>query len=165
MTDRCYQLVFRLKRTETPAVPDTPGFRACFTVGHALPLLVPLFRRLGPGGLVKDLVKLATRGRHYFCIVENGRIVSDAYVVVGRCRHYDVEPDAAVIGPVWTADEARGKGLATRLLQQTMAALQGHGCSTFYIDTSDKNAAMLAVIEKCGFGQPVQRIEKRGAIG
>ena len=159
------QLVFRTEKAVEPAASSEPGFRACFTVGHALPLSVALFRRLGPGGLVKDLVKLATRGRHYFCIVENGRIVSDAYVVVGRCRHYDVEPDAAVIGPVWTADEARGKGLATRLLQQTMAAMQKCGCGIFYIDTSDRNMAMLKVIEKCGFGQPVQRIEKRGAIG
>ena len=107
-----------------------------------------------------DLLKLATASRSYDCLVTEGRVVSECYSTVGHCRHYAVEADAVVLGPVWTDVEARGKGLASGLLRSAMNRHIREGRRVFYIDTSQKNVAMQKVIEGCGFGEPWRVVEK-----
>ncbi|MCX7590747.1 MAG: GNAT family N-acetyltransferase [Kiritimatiellae bacterium] len=123
-----------------------------------------LVSRQGWRGFAKDLIKLVAPGRMYACFTANGKVTSDCYVTLSRCRHYPVEKGAAVLGPVWTAPEMRGHGLATALLKRTMNRLMAAGCCLFYVDTSDRNTSMQKVIARCGFGPPVDSFEKTGPI-
>ncbi len=126
----------------------------------AIKYMALLIWHRGIAGYVKDVVKLFTAGRYYFCIVDDNRIVSEVYVVIGKCRFYEVDESAAVLGPVWTDGNMRGKGLATSLLKRTINSLLALGYNTFYIDTSENNPAMQNVIEKCGFGNSAGDYEK-----
>ena len=155
------QLIYKEHYERPLTLPDTGGFEfiAMWGIRDGLRNIGILFRHLR-WQCVKDIIKLFTANRFYFCMVKGRKIVSEAYVSVGQCRYYDVEDNAAVIGPVWTDTDSRGKGLATGLLTRTINALLEKDYSIVYIDTSENNKAMQSVIKKCGFGESVDWYEK-----
>ena len=159
-----WQLVYRQQRSVPFPPEETVGRSGTFLYCHgaltAWKWRKLLWARLG----WRDLVKLFTPNRAYACVVADGRIASECFVTRSRCRHYPVERGAAVLGPVWTAPELRGQGLATLLIRYTMNVLITQGCHIFYVDTSDRNVAMQKVIARCGFGEPIRRFEKTGPI-
>jgi GNAT superfamily N-acetyltransferase len=162
-----HQLIYRQERTEPFQVDLPVGFRFVFCNGIRDGLQIAGLLRKRPeggGSVVKDLLKLATPARLYACLIGPAGIASECYVTVGHCRHYEVEKNAAVLGPVWSDPAWRGKGLATRLLKLAMSHLLSRGYPLFYIDTSDQNIAMRHVIERCGFGAPVKEIPKTGPV-
>ncbi len=155
------QLIYKKYYERPLALPDISGFEfiAMWGMRDGLQNIEILFQHLR-WQCIKDIIKLSTANRFYFCIVNGKKIVSEAYVTVGQCRYYDVEDNAAVIGPVWTDADSRGKGLATGLLTRTINALLEKGYSTIYTDTSENNKAMQNVIKKCGFGESIGFYEK-----
>jgi hypothetical protein len=156
------QLIYRQERTE-PFELDLPaGFRfvLCHGVRDGLRIAGLLRKRPEGGSVLKDLLRLATPARLYACLIGPAGIASESYVTLSHCRHYDVEKDAAVLGPVWTDPALRGKGLARCLLKLTMNQMMTSGRSLFYIDTSDQNVAMQHVVARCGFGAPIMRLPK-----
>lgn len=74
---------------------------------------------------------------------------------VAFCKLYPVKSGEVVIGPIWSAVEARGLGLATVATRMAINELIKRHLTTFFIDTSIRNHACLKVIENCGFGMPV----------
>jgi RimJ/RimL family protein N-acetyltransferase len=116
-----------------------------------------MIHALGAAGFVRAAAKLMTPRRHFFAVVCEGAVAHYGWVTKGQCRHYPVEPDAMVIGPVETHPAFRGRGLATIGLASVVNTFAGKGVSVFYIDTADTNAPMQHVIEKCGFGKPVSK--------
>lgn len=160
------QLIYRQSRGEPLDIAPLPRVRFVFCANPLDGLRIggALVRRLGAAGVAWDLLKLMTPPRRYTCLLDAGHIVSECYVTLSRCKHYDVEAGAAVLGPVWTDPARRGQGLATWLLKATINRLIACGCPVFYIDTSDQNASMLRVIVQCGFGAPVRSVPKTGAI-
>jgi RimJ/RimL family protein N-acetyltransferase len=87
-------------------------------------------------------------------------VASYGGITLSRCRYYPVDRGAAVIGPVETTADCRGKGLATWGLIMAMEQLTRTGRRTFYIDTSEGNVAMQTVIARCGFGDPIACYER-----
>lgn len=159
-----WQLVYRQERTAPFPEEETESGGARFLY-CTNPLSLWNWRKLLCTRLGwRDRLKLLTPNRAYACVVVNSRIASECFVTLSRCRHYSVEQGAAVFGPVWTAPEMRGQGLATLVMKRTMNVLLRRGCHVFYVDTSDRNGAMQKVIARCGFGEPVQRFEKTGPI-
>jgi RimJ/RimL family protein N-acetyltransferase len=152
-----FQLVYRAVRTEPFADPPRADARFVFldSARAAAGWFGPLARCWGKAGAAKAAAKLATARRSLYLLADGDRVLSTGWCTVGRCRYYKVEPDAVVVGPIWTAEDARGRGLAADGLRRAMDAFVGRGRSVFYTDTSKANAAARRVFEKCGFGRPV----------
>lgn len=147
------QLIYRLDKENISELDDMHGFpfieyRTWIDAFRYSGLLI---RHRGIFGFLKDIAKLVTPRRAYYCISDGKKIVSEAYVTIGKCKHYKIEDNAAVVGPVWTDANIRGKGLATGLLKRVINSLVGNGCNSIYIDTSERNLAMQKVIKNCGF--------------
>ncbi|MBO0699449.1 MAG: GNAT family N-acetyltransferase, partial [Zavarzinella sp.] len=109
----------------------------------------------GKPGAAKAVAKLATGRRTLYLVTHGGRTLSAGWCTVGRCQYYKVEPEAVVVGPIWTSEAARGRGLATAALQLALNEQVRRGRTLFYIDTEKKNHPAQRVFEKCGFGAPV----------
>ncbi len=156
------QLIYRQQYTAPFELADMVDYEfvECRRLSDGIKNADILFRHRGILGFLKDVAKLITPQRSYFFITDGKRIISEVYVTVGQCRHYDVEDESAVLGPVWTDVNTRGKGLATGLLKRTINALIKKEHNILYIDTSENNMAMQSVIARCGFCKPVKRIEK-----
>lgn len=151
-----FQLVFRREVPQTQAVREVTGVQFCFidSIGACLANLALIQIALGPTGLIKAVLKVA-RGRVFYFAHEQGRVLHTGWVTFSFCRFYRVEKGGAVIGPIWSAEAARGRGVAVYATQMAMNVLYGKGVQVCFIDTSNGNAPCLKVIEHCGFGHPV----------
>ena len=156
------QLVYRHEYGQSFHVPESSGaeFRLLSSSLHAIRLLVPLVRCLGPLGLLKTGLKLVTKRRRFYCVLAEGCVAHYGWVSFSFCRYYQVNPGDVVIGPILTEDRYRGRGYATFALISVVNALVAEGCRVFWIDTSEDNLACQKVIEKSGFGEPVERFER-----
>ena len=106
-------------------------------------------------GFARQLVKTLSKNRLFYFTLSDGAVVTIGTLAIGFCNFYTVEPDAVVIGSVWTGDAFRGKGLATRSIRAAVNGMIARNCSIFYIDTQASNTAMLRSIENLGFGAPI----------
>jgi predicted GNAT family acetyltransferase len=152
-----FQLVYRMEARELKTVELDQGL--CFLMLNSGVEGIRHFKTIatcfGKAGATKAVAKLCTRSRSLYLITRDGVVVSSGWCTIGRCAYYKVEPDSVVIGPIWTSDSVRGRGLATKALQLAMNEHVRRGRSLFYIDTEKKNLAAQRVFEKCGFGAPV----------
>lgn len=151
-----FQLVFRRELSGTVAVRDVGGVQFCLidSLSACVTHLALMQKALGRAGLIKAMLKIS-RGRVFYFAHEHGRILHTGWVTFSFCRFYRVEQGDAVIGPIWSAEAARGRGVAVFATQMIMNALRQKGVSVCFIDTSNGNMPCLKVIEHCGFGQPV----------
>jgi GNAT superfamily N-acetyltransferase len=152
MQQYVYSQLFEKCRTFPDASP------ANFALYHRPPLTLGFYTLLPANfGLFDSLItvlKIATPSRSFALITDNLGIASYCWISFGFCRHYPIEKHALMIGPVWTRPDARGRGLATSLLQNTIAELTRDIERNIYIDTSADNYGMQKVITRCGFGGP-----------
>jgi len=152
--------IYRQEKTAPFEAEERDGTRFCFCATPVDVMRVPVVKRMGIAGALKMLAKLATPSRDYYCLVSGGRIINDGFISHSFCRYYEVDPGSAVIGPVWTYPELRGKGLAVFGMKSAINALIQRGFRIFYVDTSEQNLSMQGVIAKCGFGNPVGSFER-----
>lgn len=154
--DLSFQMVYRQVRAG-PLDVSSEGFDFFHltSFGEGLRHRNLLAQRFGIPGTMKALAKLCTGRRSLYLAVAGSEVVSDGWCTLGRCAHYYIEPTAAVIGPIWTSNNFRARGIATRVLKMAMNELHGAGVSIFYIDTEKTNAPAQRVFEKCGFGLPL----------
>jgi len=120
-----------------------------------VPFLGAIRRILGTVETVKAVLKLASRKRKFYCTLESGRIIHYGWMSISFCRYYRVEQRDVVIGPIWTEERARSRGIGAYALQKAVNEMVKRGYRVFYIDTSEDNISCLKVIEKCGFGLSV----------
>ena len=151
------ELYFRLARDQHYPAVDTTDFVLIDRPGKVILHAAELALYLGLPGLFKLLIKSLGSSRRFYAIIQNHAIVACGTLTIGFCRYYDVEPDAVVIGSVWTNEALRGQGLATRSLRAAMNSMLDAGRTLFYIDTQENNLPMLKAIEKLGFGEPIGR--------
>lgn len=55
------------------------------------------------------------------------------------------------LGSMWVAPEARGAGLARRLVEEALAWARGRGLPKVLLWVNDDNAHAIALYESCGF--------------
>ena len=108
--------------------------------------------------LPRVAARLLAPYRVMYCVTEGGAILHEGWLVIGRSPLYDVEATDVVFGPISTRANERGRGLAAFGLEQAIDSMVDRGYRTFYIHTRERNAASRRVIDKCGFGPPVERI-------
>jgi GNAT superfamily N-acetyltransferase len=99
---------------------------------------------------LKTLAKIGTSSRAYYAVIKHGRIVSDGWIMFGRCRAYAVGHEDHVVGPIHTIPEERGKGLATAALTRAIHYCLSKHARYVYIDTDENNHASQATIAKAG---------------
>jgi ribosomal protein S18 acetylase RimI-like enzyme len=116
--------------------------------------------RFGTIGVLKLMAKLVSHARQFYLIIRQNEVVHYGWISLGQCRWYSIPANAAVIGPIWTAESVRGQGLATEGLKQCMNSLLEQGIQHVYIDTAETNTAAQRVFAKCGFGNPVESFER-----
>ncbi len=152
-----YQLVYRLERTGPTPVEQALGtdFVLLRGVRDAFAAARLLTDRFGCAGAAKAVAKLATPSRQLYLVTADGRVASYGWAAFGWCQYYKIEPTAVVIGPIWTDEAARGRGLATFGLKSAINAWVGDGVRLFYIDTECVNHSAQRVFQKCGFGTPL----------
>lgn len=152
-----YQLIFRqeLARPMAQAARRELEFAFLDCPLKALLLLGPLARDLGPAGLIKALLKLCTPSRTLYVIVEQGRVTTSGWITAGHCRHYLIEKNAAIVGPINTPADQRRRGLASYALRAAMNECHFRGWPIIYIDTDKHNVAAQKTFAKCGFGEPM----------
>ena len=146
------RIVFRTDRAgATIDVPAGYQYRVVDTLVGGLRLLPLLLRTFGTGRAFKTLAKVATPRRAYYAVISEGRVASDGWIMFGFCRSYPIGSEDHVIGPIYTAPQARGKGLASAALANALRYCKGRGAEQVYIDTTEDNAASRKTIEKAGF--------------
>ena len=92
----------------------------------------------------KEIEKLITEeNKCAFVTEKNGHIA--CYI---GC---DIVLDEGNIGNLVTAEEERGKGLATAILKHLLEYLKERGVKTVYLEVESTNTAALVVYKKCGF--------------
>lgn len=152
------QLVFRGEfASEVELVPAKLKlqFHWCSNLGSYKKLSGMLIKTLGVAGTIKGALKSVTRHRMFYGVTEGADVLHHGWVTLGRCNQYHIEPSAAVVGPIWTSPQARGRGIATFALSHVIKELVGLNRRVIYIDTSCDNAPCLKVIDNCGFGSPI----------
>ncbi len=152
-----FQLVYRMEKLEPYQIEMGQGLEFVFlnSISRGIRHYSSIVGYCGSFSAAKSLIKLATPRRSMYMVIQEGRTVSAGWCTVGRCRYYKVESNAVVIGPIWTAECARGKGIAVKALQLAVNEQLRRHRSCFYIDTEKKNTAAQRVFEKSGFGSPV----------
>ena len=148
------ELIFRQVRTERFADAGIKDFVLVDGPGLALRHAPALTKHFGLG-FARQLAKTLSKNRLFYFTLSDGAVVTIGTLAIGFCNFYTVEPDAVVIGSVWTGDAFRGKGLATRSIRAAVNGMIARNCSIFYIDTQASNTAMLRSIENLGFGAPI----------
>ncbi len=151
------QLVFRQIRDRAFGSPPTTEGVAISQVGawEYRKYFWDFVATSGFKSAVKGWLKLLTTRRALFCATLDGALAHYTWTTLGRSRYYWIENEAAVIGPIWTAAEVRGRNVAAAVLQDAVNAHIARGTTIFYIDTSPANKPCLRVISKCGFYGPV----------
>ena len=149
-----YQLIYRMQRSTPYATRerDDVQFHYVCGLGQLLPLLGTLRRTTDMLEMLRSTIRVAV-GRRFYCVLRGRQLLHRGWANVAKCRHYKVGAGEVVIGPIWSAPEARGLGLAAYATQQAINRLIGEGLSVFYIDTASDNLACQAMIARCGFGQ------------
>lgn len=152
-----FQLVYRMERKEPYEVELDAGLEFLFlnSALQGMKHLKSVASYCGKPGAAKAVAKLGTARRSLYLILQGGHAISAGWCTTGKCSYYKVESDAVVIGPIWTSEEARGRGLAGKALQLGINHYLRQGRSLFYIDTEKTNLAAQRVFEKTGFGDPV----------
>jgi RimJ/RimL family protein N-acetyltransferase len=100
---------------------------------------------------LKISLKILSRRRIFFGVVQEEKVVQSGWANLGFCRHYAVERDSVVLGTLWTAPEYRGQGLAPAAMRRVIAYLFQRGYRRFYVDTIIANKASQRMIAKTGF--------------
>lgn len=161
------QFIYRQERREQVDLDCPAGltFVFCDCPLKAMRLVRVLTERLGVIGFMRAFAKILTKKRVYCCLYEKDRILSDGWITIGISRHYEIDPDAVVIGPVWTSEDMRSKGMAVINLRLAMNRMISFKRYIFYVDTSSENFPMQKVIAKLGFGSPVMRMKRVDWVG
>jgi len=156
------RFIYRLELGDAPPIArQVAGTEAFFIDGpRSFVALAPALRDLfGGAGAVKALVKVTT-GRRSLCgFFHGGRIACHVWSTAAG-KHYRIEPNACVLGPLRTEHAMQCRGLASAALRNAVAHLSRCGYRIFYIDPAPTNVGSQTAIERAGFGEPFARLQK-----
>ena len=148
--------VYRLETDDAPVSARGHGGEELFFLDSLVGLAKHAFgllRLFGVAASLKALLKILS-GRRFFCgLATEGSIASYVWITaVGK--HYPIEREACVLGPLFTDPALRRRGFATAVLQESIAQLRARGRRILYIDTAATNIASQRAIARAGFGAP-----------
>ncbi len=127
-----------------PGQKTNAGQRQCLDVFHLSALNLMMFR-----GLISKktcwvfLAKMSGQYCHYTFVTAAKRYAKVFPVIV--------EPKAILVGPCFTDESVRGRGIYPRVVQYAVNLLQQQGFGPFYIHTDTTNIASIRGMEKARF--------------
>lgn len=150
-------MIYRMDLSVPPAEGPFPEGVFIMAAGvRDIPACFPAWTRSsGVLEAVKTSLKVLIGKRIFFGVLRGQQIAQSGWANLGFCQYYPVEPDAAVLGTLWTSPEFRGRGLAPAALRSIMTFLHQKGCRRFYIDVGASNLPSRRMIEKTGFSQRI----------
>jgi GNAT superfamily N-acetyltransferase len=147
-------IIYRLDLTTPPPMRSCPAGAQCIILasfGDVLRNFALLTKNWGFLAAIKTAAKVFSGRRIPYFSVMDGRIVQSGWANIGFCRYYPVEPNAVVLGTLFTEPEYRRRGLSTSAKSQMMAFLYSKGYRRLYADTSEANIPAQRTSEKLGF--------------
>lgn len=150
------QLIF-CQTFDAPLPEETrdEAFVLCWTLGDIFVHTKAALKALGLADFIKGVLKIATGKRKLYAVALKGRWVHWGWISLSFSRYYPVKKNDAIIGPIWTVPDYRGKRVATFALTKTINRLIQQGYRTVYIDTDETNYPCLKVIQLCRFGDTI----------
>jgi RimJ/RimL family protein N-acetyltransferase len=141
---------------ETPRTPLAMGSFLMTSRTSEISDIFPLWRQQNSlWGATRNALKVASGRSIFFAVIHENQLIHTGWAHLGFCRHYSVEPDAVVLGDMWTAPEYRDKGTATGAARRVINILMRRGFHTFYIAAEPTNTAAQKLIATLGFFQRV----------
>jgi hypothetical protein len=161
-TEFTYQLVFRQTRTEPFKTQAIAGLKFQFIdqVSKGLSAWQNIRSIQSAPSTLKILAKISS-GRIFYYITENEEIVHTGWITSSSCRYYNVQSGDIVIGPIWSSESTRGRGIGAWGTKLAMNKLIETGSTVFFIDTSNNNIPCLKLIDRCDFGSPIATYIRR----
>ena len=148
MAEMTTMLVFRSsKRQPEPDLPHDHLFRIHDSPWRGLSIAAAHAALYGLPATLKMLAKIGTPSRFYYTVVQGQRVLSDGWILAGRCSSYPIGAQDFVIGPIYTVPEARGRGLAHACIVRGMNFCLQRGGEWVYIDTTEDNLGSRRAIE------------------
>lgn len=151
------RIVFRQEKSVPFIIPETKyEFKFIIVNSWKLLMNVPtLYSILGMKEFIKTFLKIKTLGRLFYVITNENSLIHYGWAYTGALvKHYYVEKDSYVIGPMLTIPLSRSNGVATYGIMNIINYLTQQNGRIFYIDTSTDNVPCLKAIEKSKFGLP-----------
>jgi len=151
-----FQLVFRQKRELSfqVSIPGDLAFGFVDGLGAWWRHKSSIVAALGMPGALKAALKVM-RGRQFYFIRDSATVLHTGWLLSSWCRYYLVQQGDVVIGPIWSSDASRNRGVGSLATKLAMNAMIERGSSVFFIDTTNDNLPCLKLIQKCEFGFPV----------
>ncbi len=152
------KLALLYRRTLTERFSENNNLQGTFAfISNPLPFIrftIPWLKTFGLRSFLICLAKLATGKRTLYIWHLNKDLAHLGWLNFGFCKHYPVEKSDVVIGPIWTAKQHRGRGLATESMKRALNICFSLESTTFLIDTTDNNKACQKVIKNTDFPAP-----------
>jgi hypothetical protein len=157
-----FQLVFRQTRTEPFKTQAITGLQFHFIDDIAKGMSVwPTIRTIqSASSALKTLAKIS-RGRKFYFITEHEDIIHTGWITSSSCKYYNVRSGDIVIGPIWSSESTRGRGIGAWGTKLAINKLIETGSNVFFIDTSNNNIPCLKLIENCEFSSPIATYVRR----
>jgi hypothetical protein len=135
------------------SIPVDPGLKFAIVDGFssALAFFPTALKNFGLGAALRLAAKVSTVDRAYYCLLMKDTVLSDGWIMFGRCKAYPIGHEDHVIGPINTRLEHRGRGYAKMALANALAYCLRQGARFVYIDTVDTNVASRNTITAAGF--------------
>ena len=151
-----YQLVFRQKRSEPFYTRTIAGLSFHFinTLAKGASAWRSIRTMQNMASALKTLAKIS-RGRIFYYITENEKIIHTGWITLSSCRYYNVEHGDIVIGPIWSSETTRSRGIGEWGTKMAINKMLEAGPKVIFIDTSNNNIPCLKLIDKCDFGAPI----------
>jgi len=157
-----YQLIFRQTRSEPFYTAEIAGLNFHFvnTIAKGASAWRSIRKLQSTASALKTLAKIS-RGRIFYFITENEKIIHTGWITSSSCRHYNVENGDIVIGPIWSSETTRSRGIGAWATKMAINKMVDKGSKVFFIDTSNNNIPCLKLIDKCDFGAPIASYIRR----
>jgi hypothetical protein len=151
-----FQLVFRQERNRAFAVKPLDNVEFCLvdSLEMATAHLTTLRKLMGWRGAAKATLKVKA-GRVFYFVRDGDSVLHTGWMTSSWCRYYRVGQGDVIVGPIWSAEAARSRGVGSFATQMAINAMIQRGRTVFFIDTENDNHPCLRLIDKCEFGYPI----------
>ena len=152
-----FQLIFR-KQLATPfavSMREDCVFVFVDSAAKCLAQMSRLRHLYGWAGAIRTLLKVVRGNRYFYAVMDGEHVLHTGWINDSFCSHYNIVPGDLVVGPIWSAPAAQGRGIGTYATQLAINFMFARGRRVFYIDTANTNIPCLKLIRHCEFGHPI----------
>ncbi len=141
-----------LPRRETSTLPVRSGRGWCRCTTHSIGLDSSSRAAILPEGYASFLRAESTRKSVAVFVAElDGRIVGYTYAAIEPLSWQELRDEAGVIHDIFVDETARGRGLATRLIEAVTAWLRQQGMRQVVLHTAFRNTGAQRLFGRLGF--------------